>query len=160
MSRDLPSLGPRGEGWVAIQVLLLAAVAVLGPMGRVGVDGALALVAAAAGLILLAAGVALLAWGSLALGRDLTPLPRPREDAVLVDRGAFALVRHPLYGGLLLGALGWSVLWLSPPALLGAAGLAVFFGLKSRREEAWLNERFDGYAAYAARTRRFIPWVW
>ena len=36
----------------------------------------------------------------------------------------------------------------------------VFFTLKSRREEAWLQERFDGYAAYRARTRRLIPWVY
>jgi len=32
-----------------------------------------------------------------------------------------------------------------------------FFDLKSRREERWLEERYPGYAAYRARTRRLIP---
>ena len=33
----------------------------------------------------------------------------------------------------------------------------VLLDLKARREEAWLSERFEGYAAYMRRTRRFIP---
>jgi len=35
-----------------------------------------------------------------------------------------------------------------------------FFWLKSRREEAWLTERFPGYDAYRRRTRRFLPGLW
>jgi protein-S-isoprenylcysteine O-methyltransferase Ste14 len=45
-------------------------------------------------------------------------------------------------------------------ALLMAVLLGVFFDLKSRREEAWLSERFADYAAYAAGTRRLIPWLY
>ncbi len=46
--------------------------------------------------------------------------------------------------------------------LVLAAFLALFgfFDLKSRREEAWLAERFPGYADYRARTKRFIPWAY
>jgi len=47
----------------------------------------------------------------------------------------------------------------SPPALAAAAVLLGFFELKSRREEAWLEHRFVGYAAYRGRTRRLIPWI-
>jgi protein-S-isoprenylcysteine O-methyltransferase Ste14 len=38
-----------------------------------------------------------------------------------------------------------------------AALLAAFFRLKSEREERWLETRYPDYAAYRARTRRFIP---
>jgi protein-S-isoprenylcysteine O-methyltransferase Ste14 len=44
---------------------------------------------------------------------------------------------------------------------LGLAGaLLVFFDLKSRREELWLVDQFDGYAAYRRRTRRLLPWIY
>jgi protein-S-isoprenylcysteine O-methyltransferase Ste14 len=36
----------------------------------------------------------------------------------------------------------------------------VFFDLKSRREEIWLAEQFPDYAAYKARTRRLLPWLY
>jgi protein-S-isoprenylcysteine O-methyltransferase Ste14 len=48
----------------------------------------------------------------------------------------------------------------SPLGIAAAAVLAIFFALKANHEEAWLTERFDGYGAYRARTRRFIPWVY
>jgi protein-S-isoprenylcysteine O-methyltransferase Ste14 len=42
-------------------------------------------------------------------------------------------------------------------ALVLALGLAAVLDLKARREEAWLVVRYPGYAAYARRTRRFLP---
>jgi protein-S-isoprenylcysteine O-methyltransferase Ste14 len=87
-------------------------------------------------------------------------MPRPRADAQLVQTGVYALVRHPLYGALILGSIGYGLLMASPPTLLLAALLAAFFSLKSRREEAWLLDHFEGYAAYMERTRRFFPWLY
>jgi len=156
----LPSLGPRGEGWVVLQVVLLTLVLLAGLLSGDAWDGLLAQLGAAAGLALLLAGGALIIRGFLDLGRDLTPMPRPRDDARLVESGAYALVRHPLYGGLLAGSLGWSLLTASPAALLCTAVLAVFFDLKARREVAWLRDRYPAYAGYMARTRRLIPWLY
>jgi protein-S-isoprenylcysteine O-methyltransferase Ste14 len=39
-------------------------------------------------------------------------------------------------------------------------GLAVWMDLKARREEAWLLARYPGYAAYRARSRRFVPRIY
>lgn len=157
---SLPRLGPRGEGWVILQLLLLSAVVVLGLIDGPAWGGLAGTVGAFAGLVLIGAGATLLGLGLRDLGSDLTPLPMPSEGATLVRTGAYALVRHPLYGGLMLGALGWSLLRASPLALVATAALIVFFHLKARREEAWLRERFDDYAAYAAGTCRFIPWLY
>ncbi len=54
---------------------------------------------------------------------------------------------------MLLGAAGWA-LARSPWAFVPAAALWLLFDLKSRREEAWLADRYPGYAAYRARVRR------
>jgi protein-S-isoprenylcysteine O-methyltransferase Ste14 len=108
----------------------------------------------------MAAAAVLVMRGLIDLGRNLTAVPRPRADAQLVETGIFALVRHPLYGGLILGSLGWSLLLGSLLALPFVAALAIVLDAKSRREEAWLEDRFPEYADYRTRTRRMIPWVY
>ena len=158
----LPPLGPRGEGWVVIQGLLLAIVASTGWFLPFGSDATLPPVAVSAGTVLIVGGALLVVTGITALTSHdaFTALPRPRDAARLVDDGPYGLVRHPVYGGLILAGLGWAVARGSAAALLAAIVLFVFFDLKRRREEAWLVERFPGYAAYRARTRRLIPWVY
>jgi protein-S-isoprenylcysteine O-methyltransferase Ste14 len=155
----MPALGPRGEGWVLAQGVFLVLVAAagwsLGPdwSGPLRVGGLLL------GIALLVSGALLTVRGVVDLGRALTPLPRPRDDAELVETGAYALVRHPIYGGLILMAFGWAIVRASVLAVILAGVLTAFFHLKSRREERWLEARYPGYAAYQARTGRFIPWV-
>jgi protein-S-isoprenylcysteine O-methyltransferase Ste14 len=114
------------------------------------------------GLVLILAGFVLLAAAgvSLLVARSTTVFPRPREGAMLADSGVYRRVRHPVYGAVLLIALGWS-LAESPLGLLPTAALAVVFDLKARVEEAWLEERFPGYLQYRERTpRRFVPGVY
>lgn len=153
----LPSLGPRGEGWVAIQVGLLGAILLAGPWLGGGWFGDAGFVTAVAGVILMVVGGWLAVRGVIDLRGALTPLPHPRDDAELVEDGVYARVRHPIYGGLILASVGWSLVWASLTALVLAAGLAIFLTLKSIREEAWLLDRFPAYAAYRRRTHRFLP---
>lgn len=44
----------------------------------------------------------------LGLGRRLTPLPFPKESSSLVQTGVYAIVRHPIYSGGLVLAIGWA----------------------------------------------------
>lgn len=158
----VPSLGPRGEGWLAIQLVLLALVAVGGVLAprSAGITGGTA--GTVVGLVLMVLGGAIAVVGVTALGRgrSMTALPHPRPEGTLVTSGVYARVRHPIYAGLILGALGWSVLLDSWPALLATAALAVVLDLKRRREEAWLLGRFEGYAAYRERTKALIPFLY
>jgi protein-S-isoprenylcysteine O-methyltransferase Ste14 len=155
----LPSLGKRGEGWVAIQVVLIVVIVVAGLFGPRWPEAArvwLWIVAAAIGL----AGLALFAGGSQRLGRQLTPFPKPVADGEVKRDGAYGLVRHPIYGGVLLLALAWS-LAASPLALVPWVLACAFLDLKRRREEAWLCSHDAGYAGYMVAVRhRFIPYLW
>ncbi len=113
------------------------------------------------------AGVALLTIGlgtglaaARSLGAALTPFPRPRDDAPVVARGPYRLVRHPIYSALVLCAVGVSLLG-SPWALIVTAVVMVFFALKARREEAMLLHRDSTYADYCTAVRwKFFPGVW
>lgn len=159
---NLPSLGPRGEGWVVIQAVLLAAVGLAGIALPADWGNPGAMLAWIAGVSLCAGGGALFGGGLLELrrGEAFTPMPRPLDRARLVDSGVYRLVRHPVYGGLVLAAVGWALIRQSTLTLVVAVVLFLFFDLKRRREEGWLVVRFPGYGAYRARTGRMIPWLY
>jgi protein-S-isoprenylcysteine O-methyltransferase Ste14 len=156
----LPDLGRRGGGWVAVQALLLAAIALSALVGAAWPGGweVVGLVVAA---LLLALGFALLVEGGRELGSALTPFPAPRGDADVTTHGLYAHARHPIYGGAILLALGWSALFASVAGLVLTALLVGFFELKSRREEQWLVAHDPAYADYRRRVRRrFLPFVY
>ncbi len=156
---QLPSLGPRGEGWVAIQGVLLALVA-LGGLAGPAWSGTGREAAGVAGGVLMLAGGILASRGLFDLRSALTALPHPRDDASMVASGAYRFVRHPIYGGIVAGAAGYGLVAASPFAIVGAAVLLGFFRLKSSKEEAWLEARYPDYPAYRARTRRMLPWLY
>jgi protein-S-isoprenylcysteine O-methyltransferase Ste14 len=158
-SLRLPDLGRRGEGWFAAQVVLFAAIAVSGGSSPAWGGGA-ATVGLGVGAALILVGGILALRGVLDLRENLTPFPKPLDDARLVESGAYRLARHPIYGGLILAAAGWGLLRASPLTLVGALVLAVFFDLKSRREEIWLAEKYPEYPNYRTRTRRLLPWIY
>jgi len=154
----LPALGPRGVGWVLVQSILIVLVAVAGWRLGAGWSGPLRLIGVLVGTALIFAGLALVARARIDMGTVWTPLPKPRDNARLVETGAFAIVRHPIYVGLIVAAFGWGVTRASAVAIALTVLLAGFSYLKAVREEAWLETRYPGYAGYMARTPRFIPW--
>ena len=153
----LPELGPRGEGWVLIQGVLVVLVVAAGWSLGPDWSGPARIVTTVVGVASIVAGVVLGFRGVVDLGDAVTPLPRPADGGELVETGVYALVRHPIYSGVILVAFGWAILRASFVALGLAAVLVGFFQLKSMREEAWLEMRYPGYAAYRARTGRFLP---
>lgn len=159
-SEGLPQLGRRGGGWVATQVILMAAI-LLSALVGLEWPGSLEPVAYAVGALLIVLGAGLLVAGGVGLGSALTPFPAPRGGKELQTAGVYGLVRHPMYGGGILFALGWSAIFASVVGLVLTVLLAVFAELKSRREEQWLEASHPGYDDYRRRTRhRFIPFVW
>ena len=147
----------RGGLWVLGQGALLCAVTVGGPLWR-NQWQSLGLTLCGAVFLLVAAGCGLA--GVLALGRNLTPFPRPPADARMVQGGIYSFIRHPLYTAVFCGSVGWALAWQSWPALLVALALTPLFDAKARREERWLRQQFPEYAAYERRVRRFVPWIY
>jgi len=108
-------------------------------------------------LFLAIAGVSILALGAINLGKSLTANPVPLEKAVLKTSGVYALVRHPIYLGLLL--LGAAIVlqsgsWLH---ILLYACLIALLSIKARFEEKLLLEKYADYKDYAARVGRMLP---
>jgi protein-S-isoprenylcysteine O-methyltransferase Ste14 len=155
----LPQLGQRGEGWVALQGVMLVAIIAAGARGRRWPVGGRGLRRSAALGLGLAGGV-LFAGATTSLGRQTTPFPKPVEDGSVRRDGAYGLVRHPMYGGVLLLTLAWSLV-TSPAALAPWAAAVAFLDAKRRREEAWLAEKHPDYEEYRASVRHgLIPFVW
>jgi protein-S-isoprenylcysteine O-methyltransferase Ste14 len=112
------------------------------------------------GILVAVAGLGLAGDGVLRLRKHITALPAPVAGAPLVEDGSYRLVRHPIYGGLVVVALGLSA---ARGSLLGGAAavaLGIFFLLKSRFEERLLASSYPAYETYRARVaHRLIPWV-
>lgn len=102
-------------------------------------------------------GLAILARAYLGRSRDASM--SNGENPALITAGPYALVRHPLYGGLLLAilgsAIGQSSLWLLPLAVYGP-----LFIRGARHEEKLLTEHYpERYPAYMRRTKMLLPYV-
>jgi protein-S-isoprenylcysteine O-methyltransferase Ste14 len=154
--------GARGEWYVLAQALLFLLVA-FGPRSWPGLPAfaplprALTTVLAVA---LLVTGFVLGISGGAWLRSNLSPFPYPRENATLVRTGPFRFVRHPMYSGAIMIALGWSFEVQGLLTLLYSILLFVLLDLKSRREEGWLNQRFPAYGEYQNRTRKLVPFIY
>ncbi len=108
-------------------------------------------------VLLMLIGLIEILWALQQLGTSLSPFPKPKSNAQLKTGGVFALVRHPIYGGLFLIAAGFGFYTENPYRLMMALVLLTFFYFKSAYEERNLRAFFRDYEAYAQRTGRFFP---
>jgi protein-S-isoprenylcysteine O-methyltransferase Ste14 len=109
------------------------------------------------GAFVIASGAALMAWAVLFF-RSWRFRAKLEEGHQLATEGPFRLLRHPIYMGLNLLALGTAI-W-APTALTwaGFALMALGSDLRARSEEALLLGAFGPvYADYCRRTKRFVP---
>ena len=154
--------GQRGEWYVAIQFLMFALI-FFAPFlmpGLVEWPSPWDMIGIGLGVVLALIGGLTAFAGVLSLGRNLTAVPYPKEDAVLVESGAFRFVRHPIYCGIIFGAFGWGFLNNSLLTMLCALLLFFFFDIKSRSEEQWLKQKYANYIEYQARVRKLIPLIY
>jgi len=112
-------------------------------------------------LFLLALAVVLGVWtlGYNRLG-NFNIRPELRRGARLITGGPYRHIRHPMYTSVLLGVGALVVADARPWRIALLVALLVVLMAKAAREEQYLRAAFPEYAAYAARTWRFIPFVY
>jgi protein-S-isoprenylcysteine O-methyltransferase Ste14 len=146
----------RGESWVAVQIVLLLAILVC-PSWPANLGG---LVSMLIGVLIGVVGLIIVILSASSLGSTLSVFPRPLDDGRLTQTGLYALVRHPIYCGVILSALGWVIFRASIPALVLTLILAIFFDRKAAREEIWLMQKYTEYGTYRQRVHKLIPFIY
>jgi protein-S-isoprenylcysteine O-methyltransferase Ste14 len=126
-----------------------------------GSAGSTALLLASSGSLLAVAGVALVLRSRAELGPAWSFVPRADQGTGLVTTGPYRLLRHPIYLGLALLAMGEALAFGSWPALvIVLSGIVPTFAWRARAEEELLSRTFgERYAVYQQRTKMIIPYV-
>jgi protein-S-isoprenylcysteine O-methyltransferase Ste14 len=79
----------------------------------------------------------------------------------LVTSGAYSLIRHPSYLGLLVNSLGWALAFRARVGLLLTALTIAPLVARIGAEERLLQSQFGGvHEAYCSRTARLIPGIY
>jgi protein-S-isoprenylcysteine O-methyltransferase Ste14 len=106
---------------------------------------------------LTAAGIAFAWWARIALGRLWSGGIERMAEHRVVETGPYAFVRHPIYTGLIAGAVAMAGLQAKPWPILGAALFSLGFVLKARVEERFLEQELGGYDDYRRRVSMIVP---
>jgi protein-S-isoprenylcysteine O-methyltransferase Ste14 len=115
------------------------------------------IMALAGGLLALTGGL-LSAWAKVTLGRLFSVHLGVQQEHRLVTGGPYAIVRHPMYLGIIDFIIGSSLVWNDAALLALAAAFTVFFTVQLRFEELIFARHFGAeYAAYRRRVPALVP---
>jgi len=125
------------------------------PIAPAGLETAIA----AAGAGLAWSGAIFTVWAKLLLGRWFSASFGVKPGHELVTRGPYAVVRHPMYLGLLVLGAGLAIAYDSAISLVVALAFVVPFVLHAMIEEQMFATHFgDAWRDYARRVPRWLPW--
>jgi protein-S-isoprenylcysteine O-methyltransferase Ste14 len=114
----------------------------------------------AVGALVIALGAALCCWAVVAF-RSWRFRAKLEKGHELATGGPFRFLRHPIYAGLDLLALGSAIWAPTPITWAGFALIAIGSDLRARSEETLLTDVFGQvYRDYLQRTKRFIPGIY
>ena len=110
------------------------------------------------GALVTAAGILFTVWARIHLGGNWSGIVTLKHDHELISNGPYAIVRHPIYTGLLVAFIGSAMAigeWRGVFAVLIAWWT---LWRKLRLEERWMAERFgEQYEAYRRRVPALVP---
>lgn len=112
------------------------------------------------GASLLVAGLGFAVWARVHLGQHWSGHVTLKVGHRLIRTGPYAIVRHPIYTGLLLALTGSAVAVDEVRGVLAVAIAAEAILRKLRLEERWLTEEFGGeYDRYRREVKALVPGV-
>lgn len=100
-------------------------------------------------------------WARLHLGRLWSAHVMRKADHHVVDTGPYALVRHPIYTGIILATIAIVAMQATVLSAAGACIMTLGWWFKARLEERFLREQLGAaaYDRYAARVPMLIPFL-
>ncbi|MBB4567109.1 methyltransferase family protein [Rhizobium leucaenae] len=112
------------------------------------------------GAALTVIGLAFAVWARYHLGRNWSGVITVKEDHALIRTGPYAIVRHPIYSGLLLAIIGSALARGHIGAMLAIAFMLYAVLRRVNIEERWMSETFGrAYADYKTKTPALVPFV-
>src|SRR5438094_5875888 len=112
------------------------------------------------GVVLCVAGFAFCIWARFTLGRNWSGVVTLKGGHELITNGPYALVRHPIYTGLLTMFVATVIVQGHVAGLIAVPFVLVSFWIKLRHEEKLMLQKFPNqYAAYQGRVKRLIPFI-
>jgi protein-S-isoprenylcysteine O-methyltransferase Ste14 len=113
------------------------------------------------GVMLAGLGYALIFLSGLALGRQYSQEVTLQKDHRLIVSGVFRYIRNPRYLGVILGALGLSILFRSWAGLIASGGITGILLLRIKDEEALMHKEFGWkWEEYVRGSWRLLPGIY
>ena len=109
------------------------------------------------GAVVTVAGLGFAVWARVHLGEYWSGNVTLKEGHRLIRSGPYALVRHPIYTGILFGMLGSAIALDQVRGVVAFVIFLVSFIGKLRKEEEWLTEEFgEEYLRYKREVRALL----
>ena len=110
-------------------------------------------------VVIVALGLAFTWWARLYLGRLWSSSVTKKAEHRVVDSGPYAIVRHPIYTGIIAAIFATAILKGDLAGLAGAVVMTFGFWLKARLEECFLSEQLGAppYDAYRRKVPMLLP---
>ncbi len=112
------------------------------------------------GVVLCIAGLAFCIWARFTLGRNWSGVVTLKGGHELITSGPYALVRHPIYTGLLTMFVATVIVLGHVAGIIAMPFVFASFWIKLRYEEKLMLKQFpEQYAAYQKRVKRIISFI-
>lgn len=113
------------------------------------------------GIALTWIGVAIAIWARYCIGVFWSARVTLKEGHQLIRTGPYAFIRHPIYTGLLVGAIGTALVVGEWRGIVAVLLLLAAHSFKALREERLLTQEFgDAYRSYRRSTGFLLPRLW
>jgi protein-S-isoprenylcysteine O-methyltransferase Ste14 len=112
------------------------------------------------GAVTCAVGVGVAIWSRRVLAESWSPVVALRDFHALVRAGPYAIIRHPIYFGFMMSAVGMILVLGEIRALVLLFDIGVFFR-RLKPEEGILRAKYPNeYPEYERRVKRLLPCIW
>ena len=106
------------------------------------------------------AGLLFAVWAREHLGSNWSRSVTIKQGHELITTGPYAVVRHPIYTGILTGFLGMAIAISQVRGFIAFVLIFLALWIKLRMEEQWMRSQFgEMYATYAHKTAALVPYL-